>query len=207
MCQEFIAAQRLETRLIYVESPSNPLLRCVDLAAIAALGRARGLLTVIDNTFATPINQNPIELGFDAVVHSAMKYLNGHSDVNAGVVVSSVSVIHELTEGAMLYVGMLDAQSCYQLERGLKPLALRVRQHNENAGRLAQYLQRHSAVAHVNYPGLGRASGSRKRRAADAGFWRHAVVRAARHGAGGVTPRCQWSYRLVTRRPRPVTCH
>jgi cystathionine beta-lyase/cystathionine gamma-synthase len=152
--EEFIAALRPETRLIYVESPSNPLLRCVDLVAIAALGRARGLLTIIDNTFATPINQNPIELGFDAVVHSATKYLNGHSDVNAGVVVSSASVIRELTESAMLYGGMLEAQSCYQLERGLKTLALRVRQHNENAGRLARYLQRHPAVARVNYPGL-----------------------------------------------------
>ncbi|MCW5552091.1 MAG: PLP-dependent transferase [Verrucomicrobiae bacterium] len=151
---EFVAAIRSNTRLIYVESPSNPLLRCVDLSAIATLGRKHGVLTVVDNTFATPINQNPIPLGFDAVIHSATKYLNGHSDVNAGVVVSSTAIIGRLTEAATNYGGMLDAHSCYQLERGLKTLALRVRQHNENAGRIAQFLQTHPAVARVNYPGL-----------------------------------------------------
>lgn len=152
--EEFATALRPNTRLIYVESPSNPLLQCVDLAAVAALGRARGVLTVIDNTFATPINQNPISLGIDVVIHSATKYLNGHSDVNAGVVVSSAPVIRRVTESAINLGGMLDAHACYQLERGLKTLALRVRQHNENAGRLARFLQTHPAVAHVNYPGL-----------------------------------------------------
>jgi len=151
---EFATALRPNTRLIYVESPSNPLLQCVDLDSVAKLGRDRGVLTVIDNTFATPINQNPIALGFDAVLHSATKYLNGHSDVNAGVVVSSAKFIHRLTECATNYGGMLDAHSCYQLERGLKTLALRVRQHNENADCLARFLQTHPAVARVNYPGL-----------------------------------------------------
>lgn len=152
--EEFHGALGPNTRLIYVESPSNPLLRCMDLAAVVRLGRERGVLTVVDNTFATPINQNPIPLGFDAVIHSATKYLNGHSDVNAGVVVASGKIIHRLTEAATNYGGMLDAHSCYQLERGLKTLALRVRQHNENAAELARFLQRHPAVAQVNYPGL-----------------------------------------------------
>lgn len=152
--EEFAAALRPNTRLIYVESPSNLLLQCVALAAVAKLGRERGVLTAIDNTFATPINQNPILLGFDAVIHSATKYLNGHSDVNAGVAVSSASIIRRLTECAVNHGGMLDAHSCYQLERGLKTLALRVRQHNGNAGRLARFLQAHPAVARVNYPGL-----------------------------------------------------
>ncbi|MBU6408828.1 MAG: aminotransferase class I/II-fold pyridoxal phosphate-dependent enzyme [Verrucomicrobia bacterium] len=152
--EEFKAALKPNTRLIYVESPSNPLLQCVDLSAVSKLGRAHGVLTVIDNTFATPINQNPIALGFDAVVHSATKYLNGHSDVNAGVVVSSTNVIRRLAECAVNHGGMLDAHSCYQLERGLKTLALRVHQHNENAGRLARFLQTHPTVARVNYPGL-----------------------------------------------------
>lgn len=151
---ELAEAMRPNTRLIYVESPSNPLLRCVDLAAVADLGRDRGALTVIDNTFATPINQNPIALGFGAVIHSASKYLNGHSDVCAGVVVSSGNLIRELAETATDHGGMLDAHACHQLERGLKTLALRVRQHNENAGRLAHFLQAHPAVARVNYPGL-----------------------------------------------------
>ncbi len=152
--EQFGSALRSNTRLIYVESPSNPLLRCVDLAAIATLGRDHGTLTVVDNTFATPINQNPISLGFDAVIHSATKYLNGHSDLNAGLVVSSTAIIRRLTEVATNHGGMLDAHSCYQLERGLKTLALRVRQHNENAGRIARFLQTHPAVACVNYPGL-----------------------------------------------------
>lgn len=151
---EFAAEIRANTRLVYVEAPSNPLLRCLDLATVANLAHERGVLTVIDNTFATPINQNPILLGFDVVIHSATKYLNGHSDVNAGVVVSSAAIIRHLAECAPLYGGMLDAHACYQLERGLKTLALRVRQHNENAGRMARFLQAHPAVAHVNYPGL-----------------------------------------------------
>jgi cystathionine beta-lyase len=90
----------------------------------------------------------------DAVIHSGTKYLNGHSDVNAGVVVSTAAVIGELVESATLYGGMLDAHACYQLERGLKTLALRMRQHNENANRLARFLLAHPAVASVNYPGL-----------------------------------------------------
>ncbi len=151
---EFAAGIRSNSRLIYVESPSNPRLECVDLAAVAALGRKHGLLTVIDNTFATPINQNPLALGMDVVIHSATKYLNGHSDVNAGAVISSATVIQRLLETATHHGGMLDAHACYQLERGLKTLALRIRQHNENAGRLADFLQTHPAVARVNYPGL-----------------------------------------------------
>lgn len=150
----FEACIRPNTRAIYVESPSNPLLRCLDLAAIAALARKRGLLSIVDNTFATPINQNPIELGLDVVLHSATKYLNGHTDVNAGVVVSSRQVIAKVAEYAVNHGGTLDAHACYQLERGLKTLAVRVRQHNENAGRLAAFLQTHPAVARVNYPGL-----------------------------------------------------
>ena len=151
---EFTAALRPETRLIYVESPSNPLLRCVDLAAVAALGRQYGVLTVIDNTFATPINQNPLALGFAAVIHSATKYLNGHSDVNAGVVVASGKIVRRVAASAVNFGGMLDAQACSQLERGLKTLAVRMRQHNENGLALARFLQTHPAVARVNHPGL-----------------------------------------------------
>lgn len=152
--EELAAALRPNTRLIYVESPSNPLLRCIDLEAVARLGRDSGALTAIDNTFATPINQNPLALGFGAVIHSATKYLNGHSDVCAGAVVSSAALIRGLAETAADHGGMLDAHACHQLERGLKTLALRMRQHNENAGRLARFLQTHRAVARVNYPGL-----------------------------------------------------
>lgn len=171
--EEFAAALRASTRLIYVESPSNPLLRCVDLKAIAALGHSHGILTAIDNTFATPINQNPIALGIDAVVHSATKYLNGHSDLNAGAVVGSAALIQNLTPTALNHGGMLDAIACSQLERGLKTLALRVRQHNENANRMAEYLQAHPAVARVNYPGLPEHPD-------------HAVAKSQMRGFGGM---------------------
>ena len=151
---EFPDAVRPNTRLLYVESPSNPLLNCIDLAAVAALGRSQGLLTAIDNTFATPINQNPLTFGFDAVVHSATKYLNGHSDLNAGVVIGASAVTRRVREMALSLGGMLDAHTCAQLERGLKTLAVRMRAHNENAVALARWLQAHPAVARVNYPGL-----------------------------------------------------
>lgn len=170
---DFSAAVRPSTRIIYVESPSNPLLRCVPLAEIARLGRDRGILTAIDNTFATPINQRPIELGIDAVVHSGTKYLNGHSDGNSGVVVSRTHVIDQLRHCALVHGGMLDALGCYQLERGLKTLALRVTQHNQNAGRLAHSLQNHPAVRRVNYPGLPEHPD-------------HAVAAAQMRGFGGM---------------------
>lgn len=151
---DFAAAVRAETRLIYVESPSNPLLRCVDLAAVGELGKRHGILTVIDNTFATPINQNPISLGIDAVIHSATKYLNGHSDLNAGIAVSSAEIVSRVMASAVNFGGMLEAQACSLLERGLKTLALRMQRHNENADALARFLASHPGVAKVNYPGL-----------------------------------------------------
>lgn len=151
---EIEAAIRPETRLIYVESPSNPLLRCLDLSIVAGLGRLHRILTIIDNTFASPINQNPLALGIDAVVHSATKYLNGHSDVNAGVVVASGEIIAKVKNVAVNLGGMLDAHACYRLERGIKTLALRLQRHNENALALARFLESHPAVAKVNYPGL-----------------------------------------------------
>ena len=151
---DFAAAVQRETKLIYIESPSNPLLRCVDLEAVAALGKKHRLLTIIDNTFATPINQTPLERGIDVVIHSATKYLNGHSDVNAGVVVSSAEIVERIKSGAVNLGGMLDAHACSQLERGLKTLALRVQRHNENAMGLASFLEQHPAIARVSYPGL-----------------------------------------------------
>jgi len=151
---EAAKALRHNTRLMYLETPSNPLLRCIDLVEVAALARAQGLLTIVDNTFATPINQNPIPLGIDVVLHSATKYLNGHSDLNAGVVVSSSEIIAVVADYALNHGGMLDASACYQLERGMKTLALRIRQQNDSALRLAKHLQTHAAVRRVHYPGL-----------------------------------------------------
>jgi cystathionine beta-lyase/cystathionine gamma-synthase len=171
--EEVAAALRPETRVIYVESPSNPLLRVVDLAAIGRLGRERGVLTIADNTFATPINQNPLMLGIDAVVHSGTKYLNGHTDLNAGVLVASKGIVDRTRESAVNHGGMLDAHACFLLERGMKTLALRVAQHNANAARLAALLLDHPAVAAVNYPGLSGHPG-------------HGVARRQMRGFGGM---------------------
>ena len=151
---EFAKTIQPKTKLVYVESPSNPLLRCIDLAAIAEVARKHGVVSVIDNTFATPINQNPITLGIDLVIHSATKYLNGHTDVNAGVVVGPKEKLNRLAKSAVNHGGTLDAHACYQLERGMKTLALRVRQQDENAARLSAFLQSHPAVRAVRYPGL-----------------------------------------------------
>lgn len=152
--EEMAAAVRAETRLVYVETPSNPLLRVMDLRAVGRLGRERGLLTVADNTFATPLNQTPLELGLGAVLHSASKYLNGHSDLNAGAVAASAEIIARTRECAVNHGGVLDAHTCYLLERGMKTLGVRMERHNENAARLAGFLSQHPAVAAVNYPGL-----------------------------------------------------
>jgi cystathionine beta-lyase len=152
--EEFASSLRPETKVLYVESPTNPLLRLIDLAAIGKLGGERGVLTVADNTFATPINQNPLALGIDAVVHSGTKYLNGHSDLNAGAIVGASAMVERTREYAVNHGGMLDAHACFLLERGLKTLALRVKQHNENAQRLAEFIVDHPAVAQVHYPGL-----------------------------------------------------
>lgn len=151
---EFTASVRPETKVIYVESPSNPVLRLVDLAAIGRLGRERGVLTIADNTFATPINQNPLALGIDVVIHSGTKYLNGHSDVNAGVAAGAAGIVERVRESAVIHGGMLDAHGCFLLERGMKTLALRVKQQNENALRCAEFLEAHPAVATVHHPGL-----------------------------------------------------
>jgi len=151
---EFAASLRPETKMFYVESPSNPLLRVVDIVEIGRLGRERGVLTVADNTFATPINQNPLALGLDAVVHSGTKYLNGHGDLSAGVVVASSAIVERTRACAVNHGGLLDAHACFLLERGMKTLALRVRQQNNNAARVAEFLLQHPAVTTVHYPGL-----------------------------------------------------
>ena len=141
-------------RLVYLESPTNPTLKVMDIARLSAAAHEAGALVVADNTFATPINQNPLATGLDVVIHSATKYLNGHSDLNAGAVIASGEIIARIRPFAVNHGGMLDAHTCYMLERGLKTLALRVERQNENAGKLARWLQKHPAVARVNYPGL-----------------------------------------------------
>jgi cystathionine beta-lyase/cystathionine gamma-synthase len=150
----FEAALRPQTRLILLESPSNPLLQLTDLAAIAAMARRRGIRTIADNTFATPVNQRPLELGVDVVVHSATKYLGGHHDLLAGVVAGPRDCVERAWEMSIVLGGNLGAFEAWLLLRGMRTLALRVERQNQTALALARHLQGHRAVAAVHYPGL-----------------------------------------------------
>lgn len=150
----FEAAIRPETKLIIVESPSNPLMKLTDLAAIAQMARARGIITLADNTFATPINQRPLDLGIDLVAHSATKYLGGHSDLIAGVVAGSAGMIEDIWRTSLITGATLNGFDSWLLLRGIRTLDLRVKQHNRNALALAQFLDTHPQIETVFYPGL-----------------------------------------------------
>jgi cystathionine beta-lyase/cystathionine gamma-synthase len=154
---ELAAVDRLggpRAKALWFESPINPSLRCVDIAAIAQACRARGLLSIIDSTFASPANQQPIRLGVDLVMHSASKYLNGHSDLLAGALVGSRRLIDQLQGARRLFGGVLDPASAYALARGMKTLGVRVARQNETARRVAEWCERDPRVARVYYPGL-----------------------------------------------------
>jgi cystathionine beta-lyase/cystathionine gamma-synthase len=143
-----------KTRLLWFESPINPTLRCVDIRAVASACRARGVLSAIDNTFASPINQQPLSLGVDLVMHSATKYLNGHSDVTAGVIAGPAELVTRVGRTRRLLGTVLDPQPAYSLGRGLKTLHVRVERHNANALAVARWLERDTRVSRVYYPGL-----------------------------------------------------
>ncbi len=143
-----------KTRFLVSESPTNPYLRCVDLPRLAEIGRRLRVATVIDSTFGTPLNQRPLEHGIDYVVHSATKYLGGHHDLLAGVVLGSKARVAALRDARGVLGGIVDPQNAYLLERGLKTLGLRVRQQNETALEVARWLERHPRIERVWYPGL-----------------------------------------------------
>jgi cystathionine gamma-lyase len=150
----FESAIRPNTKLILVESPSNPTMALTDLRAVAALARSRGIVTLIDNTFATPLNQRPLDLGIDIAFHSATKYFGGHSDLIAGAVMGSKEWITRIWNTHVILGAALGPFDAWLMLRGLRTLSLRVRQHNENAMALAQFLENHPAVKIVHYPGL-----------------------------------------------------
>ena len=150
----FAASLRRQTKLIYVETPTNPLMRITDLRAVAALGRERRITTMVDNTFATPVNQRPLELGIDVCVHSATKYLGGHSDITAGVVVGAREFVERAWKFGLVAGAVLSPFDGWLLLRGLRTLGIRVERHNRNALALARFLEAHPKVARVNYPGL-----------------------------------------------------
>lgn len=152
--EAFEAALRPNTRLIYVETPTNPTLTITDIAGVVGLARERDLLTCMDNTFATPVNQRPLDHGIDLVVHSATKYLGGHSDVTAGAVVGAADRIDELWHALIIHGMILHPFEAWLLARGLQTLPFRVERQNRSATGLAEFLEGHGAVERVYYPGL-----------------------------------------------------
>jgi cystathionine beta-lyase/cystathionine gamma-synthase len=142
------------TKIVWFESPINPTLRCIDIAAVARACKSRGVLSVVDNTFASPINQQPIALGVDLVMHSATKYLNGHSDVTAGALAGPARLIAPILDARKKLGTILDPYAAYALGRGLKTLAIRMERHNASAMRVARWLADDERVAGVYYPGL-----------------------------------------------------
>ena len=140
--------------LLYLETPTNPTLKVLDLERLSAAGRAQGAVVVVDNTFATPINQNPLELGADLVVHSATKFLGGHADALGGVVVGSRDLVDKVYGYREINGATLHPMAAYLLLRGMKTLHLRITRQNESAQRIAEFLEAHPKIARVNYPGL-----------------------------------------------------
>ncbi|HDR68521.1 MAG TPA: aminotransferase class I/II-fold pyridoxal phosphate-dependent enzyme [Bacteroidaceae bacterium] len=143
-----------ETKIIYIETPSNPLLNITDIQAVSEMARGKRILTVIDNTFASPVNQQPARLGMDIVIHSATKYLSGHSDICAGAVASGKSMIEQIHATGLNFGGSLNGITLYLLERSMKTLDVRIKRINENALHIAKFLSTHQRVKRVNYPGL-----------------------------------------------------
>lgn len=142
------------TRMLYLESPTNPGLRVVDMRKTAALARQRGLISMIDSTFGTPINQHPAEYGFDLVMHSGTKYLSGHADLTCGVVSGRRELIERIYETRTTLGNCMDPHAAWLLIRGMKTLAVRVERQNENALRVADFLEQHAKVRRVHYPWL-----------------------------------------------------
>ena len=170
---DFESEIKENTKVIYIETPSNPLLSITDVVAVADLAKKHGLISMIDNTFASPVNQIPIDLGIDIVLHSATKYLGGHSDICAGAVASTNENINIIFQKAKNLGGNMSDFMCYLLERSIKTLGLRVKQHNVNALAMAEYLEDHKAIKKVYYPGL-------------ASHPNHSIAKAQMKGFGGM---------------------
>jgi cystathionine gamma-synthase len=148
------AALRPNTSLIFTESPTNPYMSVVDLEKLVALAKGRGIKTVIDSTFATPLNQRPLEFGVDLVIHSATKYLGGHNDLLAGVIVGRSGLVSAIKDVQGMLGAVPDPMGCYLLSRGLKTFALRVARQNASGQKIAEFLEAQKKVTRVHYPGL-----------------------------------------------------
>ncbi len=170
---QYERAIRSNTRLLYLESPSNPALRIVDFRKIAALAKKHELISMIDSTFGTPINQHPAEFGFDLVMHSGTKYLSGHTDLICGAVAGRRELIEPINESRTTLGNCMDPHAAWLLIRGLKTLAVRVARQNDNAMRVAEFLERHANVRRVYYPFLKSHA-------------QHAIAREQMSGGGGM---------------------
>ncbi|TLP79615.1 trans-sulfuration enzyme family protein [Maribacter sp. ACAM166] len=152
--EAFEAEIKGNTKVLYIETPSNPLLTITDLESIASIAKKHGLTTIIDNTFASPVNQNPIDFGIDIVIHSATKYMGGHSDICAGAVASSAKNMERIFQLAKNFGGSLSDYTVWLLERSMKTMGIRVRAQNENALAMAYFLEGNTDIEKVYYPGL-----------------------------------------------------
>ncbi|MEJ6546214.1 MAG: PLP-dependent aspartate aminotransferase family protein [Flavobacteriaceae bacterium] len=151
---DFEAALQDNTKVIYIETPSNPLLTITDLKAVGVIAKKAGIVSMIDNTFASPVNQNPADFGIDVIIHSATKYMGGHSDICAGAVAASQAHIDQVFRLAKNFGGSLSDYTVWLLERSIKTMGIRVKAQNENAMEMATYLEAHPEVSKVYYPGL-----------------------------------------------------
>ncbi|MGB5553053.1 MAG: aminotransferase class I/II-fold pyridoxal phosphate-dependent enzyme [Flavobacteriaceae bacterium] len=151
---DFEAKINEKTKVIYIETPSNPLLTITDISAVAKIAKKHRLVSMIDNTFASPVNQNPIDFGIDIVIHSATKYMGGHSDICAGAVASTQANMERIFSLAKNLGGSLSDYTVWLLERSIKTMGIRVRAQNENAQYMAEYLECNAAIGAVYYPGL-----------------------------------------------------
>jgi len=152
--KDFKVKIKENTKVIYIETPSNPLLTITDIAAVGALAKKHNIVSMIDNTFASPVNQNPLDFGIDVVIHSATKYMGGHSDICAGAVAASEAHMERIFHLAKNFGGSLSDYTVWLLERSIKTMGLRVKAQNTNAMEMATYLNNHEDIDHVYYPGL-----------------------------------------------------
>ncbi|GLU44984.1 PLP-dependent aspartate aminotransferase family protein [Allomuricauda sp. NBRC 101325] len=152
--EDFEREIKPNTKVLYLETPSNPLLTITDVKSVADLAKKKGILTMIDNTFASPVNQTPVDLGIDIVIHSATKYMGGHSDICAGVVAASKEHMDAVWQTGICFGGSLSDYTVWLLERSIKTMAIRVKAQNENAMKMATYLSQNKDVDQVYYPGL-----------------------------------------------------
>jgi len=173
LIDDFEKVIRKNTKVIYIETPSNPLLNITDIKAVAGLAKKHGIISMIDNTFASPLNQTPLDFGIDLSIHSATKYLSGHSDISAGVVAGSKELVDKVMHKGRNFGGNLSDFMCFLLERSIKTLGVRIEKHNENAQFIAEKLASNSLIKKVYYPGL-------------ASHKNHHLAKEQMHGFGGM---------------------